>query len=101
MKNEIANIKRPLLATFLGLGLVAAAPVVASAQSMEEAFTAADANGDGMLDVAEYQVYVDALADSGDAAAVEIKEAGGYSDAFTAADADQSGGITAAELGMS
>ncbi|MEO0497411.1 MAG: hypothetical protein AAF141_08575 [Pseudomonadota bacterium] len=101
MKIETTDIKRPLLVTLLGLGLVAGAPVIASAQSMEEAFTASDANGDGMLDVAEYQVYVDALADSGDAAAVEIKEAGSYSDAFTASDADQSGGITAAELGMS
>ncbi|MEN0088464.1 MAG: hypothetical protein AAF737_08525 [Pseudomonadota bacterium] len=101
MKIDSTDIKRQLLTAALGMGLVVGVPMVASAQSMEEAFTASDANGDGMLDVAEYQVYVDALADSGDAAAVEIKEAGGYSDAFTASDADQSGGITAAELGLS
>ena len=101
MKNETFDLKRQLVIAALGMGLVAGVPVAASAQSMEEAFSAADANADGMLDVTEYQAYVEALAGSGDAAALEIQEGGAYSDAFTAADADQSGSLTPAELGMS
>ncbi|MEO0637364.1 MAG: hypothetical protein AAFY73_12020 [Pseudomonadota bacterium] len=101
MKIETPELKRPLLAMALGFGLAAGVPLAASAQSMEEAFAAADANADGSLDVAEYQAYIEALAGSGDAAAMEIMEAGSYSDAFTAADADQSGSVSAAELGMS
>mgnify|MGYP001801408295 CR=1 FL=1 len=100
MSTFLKNLKKPKFA-LLTAGLLAVAPMAAQAQSMEEAFAAADANGDGMLDVAEYQAYIDALASAGDEKAAAVKDAGSYSDTFTGLDSATNGGVPPAELGLS
>lgn len=69
-----------------------------AAQAQQEAFMAADKNGDTKLNSAEFKTFIDGLAASGNAMAGKIKGAGRYALAFGRIDKDQDGLLTPAEL---
>ncbi|MGE6741394.1 EF-hand domain-containing protein [Allorhizobium pseudoryzae] len=85
---------RHLIAAALSLTLLA--PLAAEAQ--QEAFMAADKNGDTKLDANEFKTFIDGLAAAGNPMAGKIKGAGRYGLAFGRIDKDKNGLLTPAEL---
>ncbi|MCY1666376.1 EF-hand domain-containing protein [Rhizobium sp. SL86] len=85
------NITAALTSAFVLL-----APLAAEAQ--QEAFMAADKNGDTKLDSSEFKTFIDGLAASGNPMATKIKGAGRYGLAFGRIDKDKNGLLTPAEL---
>jgi hypothetical protein len=83
-----------LITAALSLSLLA--PLAAEAQ--QEAFLAADKNGDTELDSSEFKIFVDGLAASGNQMATKIKGAGRYGLAFGRIDKDKNGLLTTTEL---
>jgi Ca2+-binding EF-hand superfamily protein len=83
-----------LITAALSLSLLA--PLAAEAQ--QEAFLAADKNGDTELDSSEFKIFVDGLAASGNQMATKIKGAGRYGLAFGRIDKDKNGLLTPTEL---
>jgi len=51
-------------------------------------FAAADLNGDGALDTEEYAVFVDTLADRGDADMIAVRDSAGYVQSFAVSDSN-------------
>lgn len=89
------NIRRTI-ALALTVTLCVVAPLTAQAQ--QEAFMAADKNGDTKLDAAEFKTFIDGLAAAGNPMAGKIKGAGRYGLAFGRIDKDKNGLLTPAEL---
>ncbi|WP_161596975.1 EF-hand domain-containing protein [Rhizobium glycinendophyticum] len=85
---------RNLIPAVLSLSLFM--PLAAEAQ--QEAFMAADKNGDTQLDSSEFKTFIDALAAAGKPMAVKIKGAGRYGMAFGRIDKDKDGILTPTEL---
>lgn len=80
------------------LALAAALAAFAAPAAAGEPFADADANGDGVLDKAEFHAFIDALAAAGRPAAEKVKAAGRYDMAFRRVDGDGDGAISAAEV---
>jgi len=73
-------------------------PVSPEAEVTYDHFTLADANADGALDRAEFEIYVGARADSGDEDYAYIRDAMDYDNQFTAKDVNADGLITQDEV---
>lgn len=85
----------------LTLPLLAIAATLAATigvQAQGSAFAAADKNGDGSLDKAEFRTFIDLLAEQGVPNAVKVKSSGRYDFAFSRVDKNGDGRITPEEL---
>lgn len=89
-------MKRAAALTFVAVMLPAIA--VASPKSKEEAFLAADKNGDKVLSAPELKVFIGHMADLGEARAKRVRLLGLYGLAMRTVDTDKNGVASIAEL---
>lgn len=88
---------KPLLAALV-LASIAFSALPARAASEAALFRAADSNGNGTLNRAEFRSFIQALARDGNAIAKRVRFFGVYGMAFRMTDADRNGELTGAEL---
>ncbi|MEO1200394.1 MAG: EF-hand domain-containing protein [Pseudomonadota bacterium] len=68
------------------------------ATAQEVQFQLADADSNGMLDAAEFRVFIDTIADQGAERAQMVRDRGMYGMAFQRMDGDGNGVLTVDEL---
>jgi len=87
------------LAVFLiSTPALAGDPSMDASPTLADYFNGADTSGDAALDGAEFQVFVDTLADGGHADAIAVRASGEYDAAFVKADSDADGMVTYLEV---
>ncbi|WP_017931498.1 EF-hand domain-containing protein [Robiginitomaculum antarcticum] len=97
---------KPARTGLLGLAALTlfAAPALAGDPQAEAAptqldyFNAADTSGDAALDAAEFQTYIETMADGGDISAQNVRDTDDYTGAFLAADTNANGSVSFDEV---
>lgn len=89
--------------SFIRIGRAAVAAIIivtvaAPAIAQQDAYLAADRNGDGKLDQGEFKTFIDGMAAAGKPMAAKIKSAGRYGMAFARIDKSKDGMISPDEL---
>ncbi len=85
------------LAGYCGVG-AASAQDLNPTQEEIDAFLGADRNADQILNLAEFRMFVDAMAETGQTTARTIRFFGVYEFAFSIVDANEDGQLDPAEL---